>query len=190
MDEEILPESVPVRISKWKTWNFHDHYTIRPAFELQKSLPFFFVTVFFWGLVVNDIELLQYGITRQYLHITALIASGILGVVYLYWSLYRQTILFRIDNLRIISSRGLLLQNVVSCPFSAFWNWDLIQTPLDWLFNVYRIQIYGDYVPYHSLLLLPALSREEALDFYNLLRIDTDRGILIADGARKIERAS
>lgn len=170
-----------------KSIDLREHVYISRVFVIQRTLPWIIATAVLWIAVYAESVSIYAAELQSYLPYLALGATVSCVGLYFYWDLYRSLIEYRIERFRLFVGRGVFFRTMVTAPVSPYWDFCFHQTALDWLFGVYRVQLWGDFIVDHTILEFPALSREDAYRLIRWFSYQTDRQFSLAEAVLKME---
>lgn len=167
-------------------------FKIQPSFAFQKGVPLIMIAILLW---FSERFYLRHPIgtfhpvaalALRYAAITAT-ASAVLAIGY--YECFRRTRRLEIWEFRAYSVCGVFLKKMSSASIMEDgFAWLVRQTLLDYLFDVWRVEIYTDFSMDDSMYLIPSLSMKDAFDFLDMLVRETERTIGISDKVLAVER--
>jgi membrane protein YdbS with pleckstrin-like domain len=184
-----IPSAHDLPELNWKKpINLREYVHISHIFVIQKILPWIIATAVLWVAVYAELVSIYAAELQNYLPYLAFGATASCVGLYFYWNLYRSLIEYRIERFRLFVGRGVLFRTIATAPVSPFWDFCFYQTGMDWLFGVYRVQLWGDFIVDQSILELPALSREDAYRLIRWFSYQTDRQFSLVEAVLKMEQ--
>jgi len=165
-----------------------DYFPVQPSYAIQHSIPYLCVAISAWSIVLLRTSIPGLAPYGFYLRGCAAILSMGAAFSLLYHELYRLSMVYRIEEFRILTARGAFFRVINSSPLSPYYNWDMRQAFLDRLFGVWRIQLFGDFVRDDSIHCIPSLTRDDAMTLFSMLTRETDRQMSVAGGALEFEK--
>lgn len=168
----------------WHTsYDLLSTYKIQVTFSVIRSLPFI---ILFFILGLAAILELRVGIrlTNQAFEPIAVILINLLNGAcligsFMYWEAQRRNIHASMDGLRLVVSRGVVKKVSGALIFRANDIGYLYQTPIDYLFGTWNVQIIGSLQTKPENALIPSLSREDAFDFFRYFCSQVQRQVVI-----------
>jgi hypothetical protein len=156
------------------------YFPVRRYFTWQKVFLLLVLTVISW---LNAIF-----ITPNIMAIKlSLIITLATIISFIYWEIYRLSIVLKIEQLRLIACRGVPPRVLISAPFTPYWDFQICQNQIESLFGLYRFKLSGDFIQNPTLMELPGLSLDKATLLLRYLSEQTDKFLSVSAGALQEE---
>lgn len=95
--------------------------------------------------------------------------------------------IFVIKDYRIFARQGVFLRRIHCSTLTSFWGFEMGQNWVEWMFGLWHVTLYGDFVEMLSLQQFRYLKYYRAKTFFDMLCYETDRELAPKPDALKVE---
>jgi hypothetical protein len=180
-EKTLYPVSRIPAVENNNTVDLIKYFPIRSYFTWQKIFLLLSLTIISW---INTLFITPNAVS---LKLSFFITFATI-ISFIYWEVYRLSIVLKIEQLRLIACRGVPPRVIISAPFTPYWDFQICQNALESLFGLYRFKLSGDFIQNPTLMELPGLSLDNATLLLRYLSEQTDKFLSVSAGALQEEK--
>ena len=183
-EKEIIEVALGTNYDLTKKFPTSKMYTLRVSLGwILASI----ISAFFYFFAVHILAIFEPGSIMANINLFLVLTIAVCAIAKLIYSeIYRRFLKYRIEDFRLIVSRGIFFKKVGSIPFSLFAEVYVKQNLIDWIIGVYEFHLMLALDPTREFTRIEGLSKNSAFGLKKFITEFVSRQVYVPEPGQKI----